>query len=235
MGVVGGLWAVGETACASVHGANRLGANSLLDLVVFGRACANAIAEDRKPGDTIGELSESAGEASVANVDRLRFAAGSTPTADLRLRMQKTMQTHAAVFRTGDVLQEGVEKMKAVWKDMADLKVADSGMIWNSDLVETLELQNCMINAMQTIVSAEARRESRGAHAREDFRKREDEYDYGKPLEGQEKVPYDQHWRKHSMVYTDDAGKTDLVYRPVIDDTLDKEECGWVPPAIRSY
>jgi len=233
--IVGGLWAAGETACASVHGANRLGANSLLDLVVFGRACANAIAEDHKPGDTIGELSASAGEASVSNLDSLRFASGSTPTADLRLRMQKTMQTHAAVFRTGDVLQEGVEKMKAVWKDMADLKVADSGMIWNSDLVETLELQNCMINAMQTIVSAEARKESRGAHAREDFQARDDEYDYSKPLEGQEARPIEEHWRKHTMSWTKTNGETPLKYRPVIDHTLDKEECATVPPAIRSY
>jgi len=233
--IVPGLWAAGEAGCASVHGANRLGANSLLDLVIFGRACAIGISEDHKPGDSVGELSPSAGEASVANLDKIRFAAGSTSTAELRLKMQKTMQKHAAVFREAETLIEGVEKMKGVWAEMADLKVHDSGLIWNSDLVETLELQNCMINAMQTIVSAENRKESRGAHAREDFNVRLDEYDYSKPLEGQTPKPIEDHWRKHTMAKTDASGNTTLDYRPVIDHTLDKEECAWVPPAIRSY
>jgi len=234
--IVPGLYAAGEVGSSSVHGANRLGANSLLDLVIFGRACAKTIAEDSKPGDPIGELSDNAGEASVANIDKLRFAEGDINTSVIRLKMQKTMQTHAAVFRTGDVMREGIEKMNALWKDMANLKVSDKGMIWNSDLVETLELQNCMINSNQIIQGAEAREESRGAHAREDFKDRMDELDYSKPLEGQVPIPMEQHWRKHTLSFTDgDNGKTELKYRPVIDHTLDAEECKWVPPAIRSY
>jgi len=233
--IVPGLFAAGETACASVHGANRLGANSLLDLVVFGRACAKTIADVSKPGEKIGELSSNAGEASVSNLDKLRFADGQIPTADLRLKMQKTMQTHAAVFRTGEVLKEGITKMEAVWGDMKDLKVSDRGMVWNSDLVETIELQNCMINAMQTIVSAEARKESRGAHAREDFKDRHDELDYAKPLEGQTPIPMSEHWRKHTLSKVNEQGQTTLEYRPVVDKTLDAEECPWVAPAIRSY
>ncbi|XP_027210260.1 succinate dehydrogenase [ubiquinone] flavoprotein subunit, mitochondrial [Penaeus vannamei] len=234
--VVPGLYAAGEAGCASVHGANRLGANSLLDLVVFGRACAHAIAEENKPGDEIGELSENAGEASVANIDKLRFANGNVLTAEVRLAMQKTMQNHAAVFRTGDVLQEGCEKMAALWPKMDDIKLVDRGMVWNTDLVETLELQNLMANAVQTMFSAEARKESRGAHAREDFKDRIDEYDYSKPLDNQVAKPIEEHWRKHTLSYVNvDSGDVKLDYRPVIDHTLDDAECATVPPAIRSY
>jgi len=235
--VVEGLWAAGEAACVSVHGANRLGANSLLDLVVFGRACAINIAAQDKPGDAAPSIGQNAGEASVANIDRLRHSTGSTPTANLRLSMQKAMQTHAAVFRDSKSMTEGCDKISAQYEQcLNDIKVTDKGMVWNTDLVETLELQNLMLNSLQTIYSAENRKESRGAHSHEDFPNRMDEYDYSKPLEGQQMKSMKEHWRKHTMSYVNpDNGKVDLVYRPVVDATLDKSKIDTIPPKIRAY
>src|SRR5215471_12651267 len=167
--IVPGLFAVGEAACASVHGANRLGSNSLIDLVVFGRAAAQRSAETIKHDSSMPELPTGAGEEAIARLDRFRYANGGTPTATLRLKMQKTMQRDCAVFRTKKVLKEGVKAIRAVWDDAADIRVSDRSLIWNTDLIETLEFDNLISQSAVTVQGALAREESRGAHAREDF------------------------------------------------------------------
>jgi succinate dehydrogenase / fumarate reductase flavoprotein subunit len=215
--IVRGLMAVGEAACVSVHGANRLGTNSLLDLVVFGRAAAHRAAETIRPGAGQAPLPPKAGEASLDRFDRARHAKGSTKVAELRLEMQRSMQGHAAVFRTARSLIEGVEKMKKVWSGMTDMSVSDRSLIWNSDLMEALELHNLMGNAMTTMVGAEARTESRGAHAHDDYPERDD-----------------QNWMKHTLAWCDDNGEVKLDYRPVKMQTL-TNEVSVFPPRKRVY
>ena len=215
--VVEGLYAIGEAACVSVHGANRLGSNSLLDLVVFGRAVANRCAETIKPGAAHKPLAGDACDKSLANLDALRNAHGDTPTAQIRNNMQRAMQIDAAVFRTGETLSNGVKVIRDINASFADVKVADRSLVWNSDLIETMELQNLLGQALTTIVSAENRTESRGAHAREDFPDRDD-----------------QNWHKHSVCWVDDAGNTRIDYRPVHMYTL-SNDVEVVPPKPRVY
>jgi succinate dehydrogenase / fumarate reductase flavoprotein subunit len=215
--VVPGLMAVGEAACVSVHGANRLGSNSLLDLVVFGREASRHAATLVRPGVKHAPLPKDAGDFAIARLDRLRNAKGSRGTAEIRLEMQKIMQRDAAVFRTGDTLKEGVDSLAKTFASFKDVRVADRSLIWNTDLIETIELDNLLGQATATIVSAENRKESRGAHAREDFKERDDAQ-----------------WQKHSLCWVEDSGRARIEYRPVHMNTL-TQDVEPIPPKARTY
>jgi succinate dehydrogenase / fumarate reductase flavoprotein subunit len=215
--VVPGLMAVGEAACVSVHGANRLGSNSLLDLVVFGREAARHCGEVVKPGATHRTLPRDAAELAVSRLDRFRHARGSRRTAEIRLEMQRVMQNHAAVFRAGESLAEGVNKLDAVFHSFGDVQVSDRSLVWNTDLIETMELDNLLGQALVTMRSAANREESRGAHAREDFTARDDV-----------------NWLKHTLAWADSSGRVCIDYRGVHLNTL-TADVEPIPPKARTY
>ncbi len=216
--VVPGLMAIGEAACVSVHGANRLGSNSLIDLVVFGRAAGLRCAETISPGEKHPDLPKDAGQNAIERLDHFRYADGGTPTAQLRLDMQKVMQTNCAVFRTGEILAEGRGLIHEVWKSAKDIRVTDRSLIWNSDLVETLEFDNLITQAVVTMEGAANRTESRGAHAREDYPDRDD-----------------REWMKHTLAWADQAThQVRIDYRPVHSYTM-TNDVQYIEPKARVY
>jgi succinate dehydrogenase / fumarate reductase flavoprotein subunit len=215
--VVPGLMAVGEAACVSVHGANRLGSNSLIDLVVFGRAAALRLAEKLTPNGKQPDLPADSADRALSRLDHFRYASGGTPTAKIRDNMQRVMQTNCAVFRTGEVLAEGQKQIHAVFGGISDISVTDRSLIWNSDLVETLEFDNLIAQAVVTMDSAVNRTESRGAHAREDFPDRDDA-----------------NWMKHTLAWLDESGKVTIDYRPVHNYTM-SNDVQYIPPKARVY
>src|SRR5215471_5434833 len=214
---VPGLMALGEAACVSVHGANRLGSNSLIDLVVFGRAAAARCAEKLSANARQPELPKDSADMALGRLDHFRNASGGTPTAKLRDSMQHVMQNNCAVFRTGEVLHEGQNLIHKVQSGISDIAVSDRSLVWNSDLVETLEFSNLIVQAVVTMDSAANRTESRGAHAREDFSERDDK-----------------NWMKHTLAWIDQGGKTSIDYRPVHDYTM-TNDVQYIPPKARVY
>jgi succinate dehydrogenase / fumarate reductase flavoprotein subunit len=215
--IVPGLMAVGEAACVSVHGANRLGSNSLIDLVVFGRAAGLRAAEVVDPASNVAPVTAQAEDVALSRLDRFRYADGDTPTSELRLQMQRTMQNNCAVFRSGEVLEEGKTLISEVVAGVPHVKVSDRSLIWNTDLMETLEFDNLLVQSVATMFSAAERKESRGAHAREDYPDRDDE-----------------NWMKHTLAWVNDKGEVRLDFREVHNYTL-SNEVSYIAPKARVY